>query len=91
MINQSIKQFQTDFLMVVLRDMVNTYKEMKLILMSATIDTSLFVEYFGECYIVEVHGRQHPVQGRGVEVEVRGVVRVVVSVTHINKLLVFTS
>ena len=51
--------------MVVLRDMVNMYKDLKLVLMSATIDTSLFVEYFGHCHIVEVHGRQHPVQGMG--------------------------
>ena len=60
--------------MVVLRDMVNMYKDLKLVLMSATIDTSLFVEYFGHCHIVEVHGRQHPVQGMG---ECRDNIRVV--------------
>ena len=30
--------------------------------MSATIDTSLFREYFGDCPIIEIHGRTFPVQ-----------------------------
>lgn len=46
-----------------LRDMVNTYPQLRVVLMSATIDTSLFSEYFGDCKIVEVYGRTHPVQG----------------------------
>ena len=43
--------------------MVNLYPDLRIILMSATIDTSLFIEYFGDCKVVEVHGRVHPVQG----------------------------
>jgi len=31
--------------------------------MSATIDTTLFCDYFTGCRVVEVHGRVHPVQG----------------------------
>ena len=54
--------FQTDFLLVVLRDMVQTFPDMRVVLMSATVDTSMFAEYFGNCQIVEVFGRQHPVQ-----------------------------
>jgi hypothetical protein len=52
----------SDFLLVVLRDMVHTYPEMRIILMSATIDTTLFSSYFGNCPIVEVEGSAFPVQ-----------------------------
>lgn len=33
--------------------------------MSATIDTSMFAEYFGNCPIMEIEGRFFPVQGKG--------------------------
>lgn len=59
----SLVFFQTDFMMVLLKDMVLTYPELRVVLMSATVDTSLFSEYFGNAPIVEVHGRVHPVQG----------------------------
>ena len=36
---------------------------MHVILMSATIDTQMFTEYFGNCPIVEIEGRSFPVQG----------------------------
>ena len=55
---------QTDFLLVLLRDMVQTFPDLHVILMSATIDTTLFCDYFVGCRVVEVHGRVHPVQGR---------------------------
>jgi hypothetical protein len=42
--------------------MVHTYPEMRIILMSATIDTTLFSSYFGNCPIVEVEGSAFPVQ-----------------------------
>ncbi|NXV72809.1 DHX9 helicase, partial [Atlantisia rogersi] len=53
---------QTDFLLVVLRDVVQAYPEIRVILMSATIDTSMFCEYFFNCPVVEVFGRTYPVQ-----------------------------
>ena len=56
------RDVNSDFLLVVLRDMVHTYPDMRVILMSATIDTSLFSSYFGNCPIVEVPGRAFPVQ-----------------------------
>ena len=56
--------FQTDFLLVLLKDMVDTYPDLRVVLMSATIDTSLFSDYFGNVPIVEVKGRVHPVQGK---------------------------
>lgn len=56
------RDVNSDFLMVVLRDMVHTYPELRVVLMSATIDTTLFSEYFGQCPVVEIPGRTHPVQ-----------------------------
>lgn len=73
---------QTDFLLVLLRDMVHAYPQLRVILMSATVDTTLFTEYFGNCQVVEVYGRTHPVQGKkthssiGTECFHRGSVRV---------------
>lgn len=55
------RDVNSDFLMVVLRDMVHTYPEIRVILMSATIDTTLFSAYFGDCPVVEIPGRAHPV------------------------------
>lgn len=54
---------QTDFVLVILRDMVQAYPNLRVILMSATIDTQMFTEYFGNCPIVEIEGRSFPVQG----------------------------
>lgn len=48
--------------MVVLRDMVTTYPDLRVILMSATIDTTLFSDYFGGCPVIEVPGRAFPVK-----------------------------
>jgi len=43
--------------------MVQSFSDLHVILMSATIDTTLFCDYFTGCRVVEVHGRVHPVQG----------------------------
>ncbi|XP_028283135.1 ATP-dependent RNA helicase A-like isoform X2 [Parambassis ranga] len=56
------RDINTDFLMVVLRDVVQAYPEVRVILMSATIDTTMFREYFFNCPIIEVFGRTFPVQ-----------------------------
>uniref|UniRef100_A0AAY5KZW6 RNA helicase n=1 Tax=Esox lucius TaxID=8010 RepID=A0AAY5KZW6_ESOLU len=56
------RDINTDFLMVVLRDVVQTYPEVRVILMSATIDTTMFREYYFNCPVIEVFGRTFPVQ-----------------------------
>ncbi|XP_046672255.1 ATP-dependent RNA helicase A isoform X2 [Homalodisca vitripennis] len=56
------RDVNTDFVMVVLRDMVHTYPDVRIILMSATIDTTLFSSYFNNCPVIEVPGRAFPVQ-----------------------------
>ncbi|XP_072177785.1 ATP-dependent RNA helicase A protein-like [Diadema setosum] len=56
------RDLNTDFLLVVLRDMLNANPGMRIILMSATIDTTMFSHYFLDCPVIEVYGRAHPVQ-----------------------------
>uniref|UniRef100_A0A023F369 RNA helicase n=2 Tax=Triatoma infestans TaxID=30076 RepID=A0A023F369_TRIIF len=56
------RDVNSDFLLVVVRDMVHTYPDLRVILMSATIDTTLFSEYFNKCPVIEVPGRAYPVQ-----------------------------
>ena len=54
---------QSDFLLVMLKDMIRVYPDLRVILMSATIDTSLFASYFDHAPIIEVLGKTFPVQG----------------------------
>ncbi|RZF44519.1 hypothetical protein LSTR_LSTR002292 [Laodelphax striatellus] len=56
------RDVNTDFIMVILRDMIHTYPDLRVILMSATIDTSVFSRYFNDCPVLEVPGRAFPVQ-----------------------------
>nr|CAI5864262.1 unnamed protein product [Callosobruchus analis] len=49
-------------LTVVLRDMIHTYPDLRVILMSATIDTTLFSKYFNDCPVIEIPGRAFPVK-----------------------------
>lgn len=56
------RDVNSDFIMVVLRDMIHQYPDLRVILMSATIDTTLFSRYFNDCPVVEIPGRAFPVQ-----------------------------
>lgn len=56
------RDVNTDFILVILRDMVHTYPDLRIILMSATIDTTMFSSYFGDCPILEIPGRAYPVK-----------------------------
>ncbi len=56
------RDINTDFLLVLIRDMLSMHSDLKVILMSATIDTSLFSDYFNGCPIIEVYGRTYPIQ-----------------------------
>lgn len=42
--------------------MIHVFPDLRVILMSATIDTSLFSKYFNNCPVIEVQGRAFPVQ-----------------------------
>ncbi|XP_043511200.1 dosage compensation regulator isoform X1 [Frieseomelitta varia] len=56
------RDVNSDFIMVVLRDMIHMYPDLRIILMSATIDTTLFSNYFNNCPVIEIPGRSFPVQ-----------------------------
>ncbi|XP_023236112.1 probable ATP-dependent RNA helicase YTHDC2 [Centruroides sculpturatus] len=52
----------SDFLLLIIRDVLLKFRNLKLILMSATLDIQLFVKYFGSCPVIEVPGKIHDVQ-----------------------------
>lgn len=59
------RSLDTDFLLVLLRDVLRKRKDLKLILMSATLDAGVFEDYFradGKVGRVEISGRTYPVQ-----------------------------
>lgn len=56
------RDINTDFALIVLRDMIRLYPDLRVVLMSATIDTNLFTQYFGECPVIQLEGRTFPVQ-----------------------------
>jgi ATP-dependent RNA helicase A len=47
---------QTDFLLIVLRDMLQKFPDLRVILMSATVDTDMFVKYFDNATLLTVEG-----------------------------------
>ncbi|XP_027329494.1 DExH-box ATP-dependent RNA helicase DExH7, chloroplastic isoform X2 [Abrus precatorius] len=55
-----------DFLLIVLKNLTEkqsseSSRKLKIILMSATVDASLFSRYFSHCPVVTAEGRTHPV------------------------------
>lgn len=52
----------SDFLLIALRDALPRFKELKLVLMSATMDTLIFSRYFNNCPVITIPGRLHEVQ-----------------------------
>lgn len=50
-----------DFLLIALKDALVKYRSLKVILMSATVDTSLFTKYFNNCPVIHVPGKLYEV------------------------------
>jgi ATP-dependent RNA helicase DHX57 len=58
------RSLDTDFLLVLLRDVLRQRRDLKVILMSATLDAEVFANYFngaGRVARIEIQGRTHPV------------------------------
>lgn len=53
--------FPSDFLLLVLKDLMVNRPDMKVILMSATLNANLFSEYFYNCNTIHIPGRTFPV------------------------------
>lgn len=51
-----------DFMLIILRDLLPSRPDLRLILMSATLDAELFSKYFNGCPIINVPGFTYPVQ-----------------------------
>ena len=52
----------TDFLIVVLKGLLEVRTDLKLVLMSASLDAEVFSRYFDRSPVIEVPGRTFPVQ-----------------------------
>lgn len=50
-----------DFLLIALRDLLNKFRNLRIVLMSASIDTQAFTKYFNNCPVVSVPGKHFPV------------------------------
>uniref|UniRef100_A0A0K0EEY3 RNA helicase n=1 Tax=Strongyloides stercoralis TaxID=6248 RepID=A0A0K0EEY3_STRER len=55
------RSLETDFLLIILKKMLFKYKELKVILMSATIDTTKFKEYMDGIKVLELEGNSFEV------------------------------
>ena len=59
------RSLDVDFLLALLKDVLRQRKNLKVILMSATLDADVFIDYFGgrkDVGLVNIHGRTFPVQ-----------------------------
>lgn len=56
------RDINSDFALIILKELLQRRKSLKLILMSATFDKGIFASYFDGCATVEIPGRAHPVQ-----------------------------
>ncbi|KPA77428.1 putative Rna helicase [Leptomonas pyrrhocoris] len=52
----------TDFLLILLRDLVRRRTDLKVVLMSATMDSELFARYFDGAPVISIAGRTFPVR-----------------------------
>jgi HrpA-like RNA helicase len=56
------RDLNTDFLLIILKDLLQRRKSLKLVLMSATLNADRFSAYFGGCPTVSIPGRAQPVK-----------------------------
>lgn len=54
---------ETEFLLIILKDMVQKYADLKVILMSANANLKIYTKYFENCSIIDVPGHCYPVKG----------------------------
>ncbi|XP_053717370.1 ATP-dependent RNA helicase DHX29 [Synchiropus splendidus] len=56
------RSVQSDFLLTILKDVVLRRSDLRLILMSATVDCNKFSNYFNCCPVINIPGRTFPVE-----------------------------
>ncbi|XP_060072709.1 ATP-dependent RNA helicase DHX29-like isoform X2 [Ylistrum balloti] len=55
------RSVQSDFLLIILRRLLSVRTDLKIILMSATLDSDKFSAYFHHCSVINIPGRTFPV------------------------------
>ncbi|XP_053304019.1 ATP-dependent RNA helicase DHX29 [Spea bombifrons] len=53
---------QSDFLLIILREILRKRSDLHLVLMSATVDSEKFSKYFTHCPVIRISGRTYPVE-----------------------------
>ncbi|KAI0068404.1 P-loop containing nucleoside triphosphate hydrolase protein [Artomyces pyxidatus] len=61
------RSIESDFLLIVLKSLMLQRPDLKIILMSATVDADKISQYFGNCPVMRVPGRTFPVDVRFLE------------------------
>ncbi|ORY82099.1 P-loop containing nucleoside triphosphate hydrolase protein [Protomyces lactucae-debilis] len=62
------RSIESDFLLIVVRRLLRTRRDLKIVLMSATLQAEVFNDYFGgHCCIFKVPGRTFPVEQKFLE------------------------
>lgn len=56
------RDLDSDFLLIILKDLLSKNQHIKLVLMSATLNADLFSHYFNDCPVIHIEGRAFPVQ-----------------------------
>ncbi|XP_031433314.1 ATP-dependent RNA helicase DHX29 [Clupea harengus] len=56
------RSIQSDFLLTILKELVLKRSDLRLILMSATVDCDKFANYFNRCPVISIPGRTFPVE-----------------------------
>lgn len=56
------RSVQSDFLLTILKEVIQKRSDLRLILMSATVDCNKFANYFNRCPVVTIPGRTFPVE-----------------------------
>ncbi|KAJ3558034.1 hypothetical protein NM688_g1149 [Phlebia brevispora] len=61
------RTIESDFLLIVLKSLVKQRPDIKVVLMSATLDAEKFSKYFDDCPVLQIPGRTFPVEVRYLE------------------------
>jgi ATP-dependent RNA helicase DHX36 len=56
------RDLQTDFLLIIVKDLLIRRPDVKVILMSATLNADMFSAYFGDCPTFHIPGNTYPVE-----------------------------
>ncbi|XP_045695817.1 ATP-dependent RNA helicase DHX29 isoform X2 [Phyllostomus hastatus] len=56
------RSVQSDFLLVILKEILQKRSDLHLVLMSATVDSDKFSTYFTHCPVLRISGRSYPVE-----------------------------